>query len=206
MELSIVIPTYNEKENIQILLRKIYQEFKKHKIKGEIIVIDDNSPDNTGKVTESLKKKYNNLQVIHRKGKLGLSSAVLEGWKIAKGGVWGVMDADLSHPPEKIFEMFSSIKKEKYDLIIGSRYVKGGKIIGWGLKRKLMSKGATFFAKVFTKVKDPMTGFFMVRKRCVVGKKLNPRGFKILLEVILKADYKNIKEVPITFIIDNSDD
>jgi len=200
MDLSIIIPTYNEKENIQILIKKIQEEFKKNKINGEVIVVDDGSPDGTGEILEKLKEDYPFLKVIHRRGKLGLSSAVLEGFSIAKGNILGVMDADLSHPPEKIPEMFKIINNNEADFVIGSRYVNGGKIDGWGIKRKIMSKGATLLARVFTSVKDPMTGFFMIKKECIKNKQLNPKGFKILLELIIKLDYNKIKEIPITFI------
>ncbi len=200
MKLSLIIPTYNEKENIQELIRKIQKEFDENKIDGEIIIVDDNSQDGTGNILEELKKKQNNIKVIHRNGKLGLSSAVLEGWKIADGEVLGVMDADLSHPPEKIKELFLTIEKGEADFTIGSRYVLGGKIKGWNFKRKLMSKTATLLARVYTKVKDPMTGFFMIKKDCIKNKEINPKGFKILLELIIKADYKKIKEIPITFV------
>lgn len=200
VEVSIVIPTYNEKENIKILIQKIQREFRENSIKGEIIVVDDNSPDRTGEILENLKKKDKNLKIIHRKGKLGLSSAVLDGWKIAEGNVLGVMDGDLSHPPEKIHELYNPIKNNQADFTIGSRYIKGGKIEGWNFKRKLMSRAATILAKPFTNVKDPMTGFFMIKKECVRYNKLNPKGFKILLELILKANYKKIKEIPIKFI------
>lgn len=200
MDLSIIIPTYNEKENIQILLKKIQNEFEENNIHGEIIVVDDNSPDGTGRILENLKKEIKNFKIIHRKGKFGLSSAVLDGWKIAEGEILGVMDADLSHPPEKIKELFWLIKNGEADFTIGSRYVNGGKIDGWGAKRKIMSKGATLLARVFTSVKDPMTGFFMIKKECIKDKKLNPLGFKILLELIIKADYNKIIEIPIRFV------
>jgi len=199
-ELSLVIPTYNEKENIQNLIKKIQEEFKENEIDGEIIIVDDNSPDGTGKIIETLKKEQKNLKIIHRKGKLGLSSAVLDGWKIAEGKILGVMDADLSHPPEKIKELFWAIGKDKVDFTIGSRYIKGGKIEGWNLKRKIMSKTATLLSRIYTNVKDPMTGFFMIKKEVIKNANLNPKGFKILLEIIIKGKYKNIKEIPITFI------
>jgi dolichol-phosphate mannosyltransferase len=200
MKLSLVIPTYNEKENIQKLIKKIQEEFKENKINGEIIIVDDNSPDSTGKIVEDLKKKQKNLKVIHRSGKLGLSSAVLEGWKIADGEILGVMDADLSHPPEKIKELFGAIEIGEADFTIGSRYIKGGKIEGWNLKRKLMSKTSTLLSRVYTKVKDPMTGYFMIKKEVIKNVDLNPKGFKILLEIIIKGKYQNIKEIPIIFI------
>jgi dolichol-phosphate mannosyltransferase len=199
-QLSLVIPTYNEKENIQRIIKEIQEEFKQNKINGEIIIVDDNSPDGTGKILDNLKKKQKNIQVIHRTGKLGLSSAVLEGWKIARGRVLGVMDADFSHPPEKIKELLRVIEKGEADFTIGSRYVKGGKIEGWNLKRKLMSKTATLLSRVYTNVKDPMTGFFMIKREVIQNINLNPKGFKILLEIIIKGKYKKIKEIPINFI------
>ncbi|HLC86727.1 MAG TPA: glycosyltransferase [Candidatus Nanoarchaeia archaeon] len=114
IKLSLVIPTYNEKENIQKLLIKIRKEFEDNHIDGEIIVVDDNSPDGTGDILENLKKKYSHLKVIHRKGKQGLSSAVLDGWKVAQGNILGVMDADLSHPPEKIKDIEDSKEEAEY--------------------------------------------------------------------------------------------
>lgn len=200
MKLSLIIPTYNEKENINKLLFRLEEEFSKNKIIGEIIVVDDNSPDGTGQVLEELRKKYQNLKVIHREGKLGLSSAVIEGFKIAEGDVLGVMDADLSHPIDKINEMYQQIIKKDADLVIGSRYVKGGEIKGWNLYRKLLSKGATLLARVFTNVKDPMSGFFLIKRDAIINKEINSKGFKILLELLIKVDFKNIIEIPITFI------
>lgn len=199
MELSLVIPTYNEKENLVKLLDKIYEEFKSKKISGEVIIVDDNSPDGTAKVVTSMKKKYQSLKLVSRKGKLGLSSAVIAGFKKSKSSVIGVMDADLSHPTEKIPVMFNLIKNEKADFVIGSRYVRGGKILGWGLLRKVLSRGATILAKPFTKVKDPMTGFFMLKKNLLEYDKINSQGFKILLELLLKLRPKKVIEIPITF-------
>lgn len=199
MKLSLVIPTYNEKDNIQELLSKLKEEFLINKIDGEVVVVDDNSPDGTGQVLEDLKIKYPNLKVVHREGKLGLSSAVLEGFKVAEGDILGVMDADLSHSPDKIGEMYQTIKNGA-DFVIGSRYIKGGKIEGWNLNRKVLSKGAIILARVFSNVKDPMSGFFIFRKELIIDKTINPKGFKILLELLIKLDYKNLVEIPIVFI------
>lgn len=200
MTLSIVIPTYNEKENIGKLIKKIYDEFERYKIDGNVIVVDDGSPDGTGEIVDKLKTKYSTLRTIHRKGKLGLSSAILEGFSITKSEFLGAMDADLSHPAEKIYEMYMTLKNDEAELVIGSRYIKGGRIEGWGIYRKILSKGATLLARVFTNVKDPMTGFFIIKKECLKNVELNPKGFKILLEIIIKANCKRIKEIPIIFI------
>ncbi len=198
MKLSLVIPTFNEKENIQKLLVKLEEVFRMNEINNEIIVVDDNSPDGTGLLLEGLKSKYSNLKVVHRTGKLGLSSAVFAGIKVSEGDILGVMDADLSHPAEKIIDMYNAVLKGAC-LVVGSRYIKGGQIKGWGLRRKILSKGATLLARVFTKVKDPMSGYFMIRKSLLEGKDLNSRGFKILLELLIKIEGLNVVEVPICF-------
>ena len=198
MKLSLIIPTYNERDNIRELLLKLKEEFYNNKIDSEIIVVDDGSPDGTGQILEELKTEYQNLKVIHREGKLGLSSAVLEGFKITKGDILGVMDADMSHDPQKVSELYQVVVNGA-DFVIGSRYIKGGKIKGWNLYRKFLSKSATILARVFTDVMDPMSGFFMIKKELINNKSINPKGFKILLELLIKTDYKNTVEIPIIF-------
>jgi len=199
MKLSLIIPTYNEKDNIQKLLLELSEEFLKNNIENEIIVVDDNSPDGTGEKLKELQNKYKDLKIIHRSKKLGLSSAVLEGFVISSGDILGVMDADLSHPVAKINEMYQ-LMVGGADLVIGSRYVRGGKIEGWNLYRKILSKGATLLARVFIDVKDPMSGFFMTKKSVLINTEINSKGFKILLELLIKTNCKNIAEVPIVFV------
>ncbi len=199
MKLSLVIPTYNEKENIEKLISLLTDNFLKNKIDAEIIVVDDNSPDGTGDILDGLVSKYPSLRVVHRSGKLGLSSAALDGFRIARGELVGLMDADLSHPIGKIKEMVQKIEEEGFDLVIGSRYVRGGRIDGWGLYRKILSRGATFLARIFVDTIDPMTGFFITKKRLITYENLNPKGFKILLELLIKIKFEKIAEVPIIF-------
>lgn len=199
MDLSIVIPTYNERENVLGLIADVLSVFSREKINGEVIIVDDNSPDETWKLVENLSKKNKFVRLLKRKGKLGLSSAVISGFEISRGNILGVMDADYSHPPEKIAQMYSEIKKGN-DLVIGSRYIFGGKIVGWGVGRKILSKGATILSRIFTRVKDPMTGYFLVKKEAIIKRGLNPRGFKILLEILIKGKISRVKEVPIVFV------
>ncbi|MDI6916168.1 MAG: glycosyltransferase family 2 protein [Thermoplasmatales archaeon] len=194
--ISIVIPTYNEKENIEKLIEKIFDACRN--IETEVVVVDDNSPDGTGQVAEKLKEKYN-LHVLIRKNKTGLSSAVLDGFKIAKGDIFGVMDADLSHPPDAIQVMLKPIIDGKADFVIGSRYAKGGNIENWSVKRKIVSKGATFLAKPLTRIDDPMSGFFFLKKEIINHVNLNPKGYKIGLEILVKGRYRNVIELPYTF-------
>ncbi len=200
--ISIIIPTYNEKENIKKLIPRVFRVLEKAKIRGEVIIVDDNSPDGTAEEAEKLAKKFR-VRVLKRKGKLGLSSAVLDGFRIASGDILGVMDADFSHPPEKIPEMLRYIRGSResgYNMVIGSRKVKGGSIEDWPIKRKLISKGATVLARPITRIKDPMSGFFMIKKSVLRGAGLNPRGFKIALEIAVKGRHKGrITEIPIKF-------
>lgn len=195
---SIVIPTYNESLVIKELVEKIFFIFKKNKINGEVIIVDDASSDGTGEIAENLAEIYP-VKVVHRKGKLGLSSAVLEGFKVAQGQILGVMDADLSHDPEIIPQMVGTISKEEAELAIGSRYIKEGRIKNWPASRKIISKAAILLALPLTRVKDITSGYFFIKKQCLLGVKLCPQGFKIGLEIFVKAKYKKFKEIPYTF-------
>ncbi|MBI4167725.1 MAG: polyprenol monophosphomannose synthase [Candidatus Aenigmarchaeota archaeon] len=197
--LSLVIPTYNERENILGLIKSLNQVFRENSIDAEIIVVDDNSPDNTGKACVELSRKLKNIVVIQRPGKLGLSSAVIDGFNKSKGGTIGVMDADFSHPVSVIPKMFSEIKKGA-DLVIGSRYAKGGDTKGWPMQRKITSFGATMLALPFTRIKDPVSGFLMFRRPVIEGVKLSAIGYKIGLEIIVRGKYKKAVEVPYVFV------
>jgi dolichol-phosphate mannosyltransferase len=193
-----VVPTYNEMQNLDELVRRIQQACSTAGLDAEIVIVDDNSPDGTGARAEELTKTQN-LKVVHRSGKLGLSSAVLEGFKVASGSVLVVMDADLSHPPEKIPEMVSKIDSGEAEIVVGSRYVKGGSVENWPFTRRIISKGATLLARWLTKVKDPMSGFFALKRSVIEGVSLDPVGYKIGLEILVKGKYSNTTEVPIHF-------
>src|SRR3989344_473364 len=190
--ISIVIPTYNESENIKKLIPSLFSNYKDL----EIIIVDDNSPDGTSESARKLAMKYN-IKIITREGRLGLSSAVIKGFENASSDIIGVMDADLSHPSSKIREMINLTKD--YDLVIGSRLVKGGKVQRWPLWRKLVSMGATILTRPLTNIKDPMSGFFFFKKKIIKGIKLNTIGYKILLELLIKSKYKNTIEIPYIF-------
>ena len=122
-----IVPTYNEKDNLDELVSRIFESCQKAGIEAELVVVDDNSPDGTGVHAEELSRAHR-IKVVHRAGKLGLSSAVLEGFSASSGSILVVMDADLSHPPEKIPEMVAKIESRQADVVVGSRYVKGGSV------------------------------------------------------------------------------
>ncbi len=204
-QISIIIPTYNESENIIKILHSIGEILPKN-IPTQAIVVDDNSPDGTGKIVEDYLKNVKKIadytiEIIHRKAKDGLGSAILKGIQQAKGDTIVVMDSDFSHPPQIIPKLIESIKKYQYDIVVASRYIKGGKIQGWSLKRKIISKSATLIAKkgLGIDTKDPMSGFFAFKRNIIKGLNIDAIGYKILLEILVKTKNVNIKEIPYTF-------
>jgi dolichol-phosphate mannosyltransferase len=236
LSLSIIIPTYNESKNILNLLDKIRHNLKPG-TNVEILVVDDNSPDGTGRLVEeyargtstltgmtaTIKKSsasdyendsrgeednnnndkdYSTIKVIHRDSKYGLISAILQGIRASSAEYVLVMDADFSHPPELIPIMIDEIENSACDVIIGSRYTRGGSIIGWPFRRRLISRGATKIAQYGLKIriKDPMSGFFLCRRHVLEDLDINTTGYKILLEILVKKQGIKTKEIPYTFV------
>ena len=199
MKVSVIIPTYNERDNLEELLYRIDMALKGRDY--EVIIVDDDSPDRTWELAQELSEKYP-VKGIRRTEEKGLSSAVIRGFKEASGDVFVVMDADLQHPPEKIPELLERIENGA-DIAIGSRYVPGGKVENWYWYRKLISRGAILIGRLalpkIRDVKDPVSGFFALRREVVENAQLNPIGFKILMEILIKGDYERVEEVPFTF-------
>ena len=204
-QVSIIIPTYNESKNIIQILKSIGEHLPKNLL-AEAIVVDDNSPDGTGKIVEDYLKEVKQkvgytIDIIHRKAKSGLSSAILRGVQDAIGDIIVVMDSDFSHPPKIIPRLIDEIKHSKCDVAIASRYMSGGAIKGWTLKRKFLSSTATGIAKrgLGINVSDPMSGFFAFRKRIIKGLKFDAIGYKMLLEILVKTKGVKVMEIPYTF-------
>jgi len=204
-QVSIIIPTYNESENVIHVLKSIIEHIPED-ITAEAIVVDDNSPDGTGKIVDDYINDEQNkigwaIDIIHRKTKSGLSSAILDGIERSNGEIIVVMDSDFSHPPKIIPRLIEEIKISKYDIVIASRYTEGGEVSGWSTKRKLISKGATGIAKVGLGVNesDPMSGFFAFNRNILEGIKFDALGYKVLLEILVKAKGAKVKEIPYTF-------
>lgn len=200
----IVIPTYNEKENIA---RLIYEIFKQNIIDLEIIIVDDNSPDKTAEIAEEISNSKP-VHIIKRPCKMGLGSAYLDGFKKAlQLGATHIfeMDADFSHNPKDISRLLESAKV--YDLVIGSRKINGGSIVGWNFSRKLMSSGAMWISRLILglKIKDVTAGFRCYKKEVLEKldlKKIKSNGYAFQEEMLYrteKAGFK-IKEIPVTFI------
>ncbi len=204
LSFSLVIPTYNEGENIQQIIRILIQLLDES-IPGdyELLVVDDDSPDQTWVIAQSLMSEYPQLRVMRRQQERGLSSAVIRGWQAARGQVLGVIDGDLQHPPQVLLEMLKAIKQGA-DLAVASRHVEGGGVSSWSVVRRFLSRGAQLVGLVLLpgvlgRISDPMSGYFLVRRRCLVGRMLYPQGYKILIEVLARGAVSQVAEMGYVF-------
>ena len=200
-DISVILPTYNEAENIEIAINKIYQVLGD--IDFEIIVVDDDSLDKTWEIVEKLKTSKDKIKLIRRFENKGLSSAIFTGMTEAKGAVILVMDADLQHDEKIIPLLFESIKRDKFQISIGSRDIEGGSYGDLSRKRKITSLIGRWFAHKLLKVNinDPMSGFFAISRSFFkeVKNQINPSGFKILLEFIVRKQTPRVTEIGYKF-------
>lgn len=195
--ISVLIPTYNEAENIEFLLPRLITQLKRISLKFEVLVIDDASFDHTADIAETILGE--NGRVIRRiADKRSLSLSILDGIREAKNQVFIVMDADGSHPPELI-PVFLMGLGQGYDLVIASRYCSGGGTKDFPLTRKAASRIACVIGRLVTPVKDNTSGFFCIRRMALQDVGLSPHGFKIGLEFFVKANFNRFKEVPYVF-------
>jgi dolichol-phosphate mannosyltransferase len=200
VKFSIVVPTYNEAAGIEKLIVMVSDLFRSNGLDGELIVVDDNSPDGTGAIVDGLASRYP-VRVLHRPGKMGLSSGVIDGWRFARADseALGAMDADFSHDATIVPKMVEALASGRYGLAVGSRYVKGGGIENWPKRRIFTSWVACRLALPLTPINDVTSGFFLVKRDALAGVKLDPIGFKIGLEVAAKAKYGTAIEIPYVF-------
>ncbi|MFN6500333.1 MAG: glycosyltransferase [Nostoc sp. DedQUE01] len=201
---SLVIPTYKERDNIKNIV-SILSQLLDESIPGkyELIVVDDDSPDLTWEIAQSLTTEYPQLRVMRRQQERGLSSAVIRGWQAATGNVLGVIDGDLQHPPEVLMQLLRNVEQGA-DLAVASRHVEGGGVSSWSVVRRLLSRGAQLLGLIILpgvlgRVSDPMSGYFMVRRSAIANATLNPVGYKILLEVIGRGKVNQVAEVGYVF-------
>jgi dolichol-phosphate mannosyltransferase len=204
LKFSLIIPTFNESQNIPEII-SILSELLDRSIPGqyELIVVDDNSPDGTWKVASELLPQYPQLRVMRREKEKGLSTAVIRGWQAARGEILGVIDADLQHPPEILLELWQEMERGA-ELALASRHVEGGGVSEWSMIRRFLSRGAQMLGliilpEVISRLSDPMSGYFMVRRSTIVNKPLSPVGYKILIEVAARGKIRWIAEVGYVF-------
>jgi dolichol-phosphate mannosyltransferase len=201
-KLALVIPTLCEAENIGGLLQHVRSVLDPVGIPYEILVVDDDSNDGTADVVSEIAKQDPRVRLLVRKGQRGLSGAILHGWQNTDATILGVMDADLQHPPELLPELVAGILSGN-DIVIGSRYTPGGDLGKWNPIRKLLSTAAVWVTwplqKRKLRAKDPMSGFFLVRRTCLDQIPFQQSGFKLLLEVLVRGRIRSLEEVPFAF-------
>jgi dolichol-phosphate mannosyltransferase len=201
-QISLVIPALNEAPNLPPLMEQIAAALAGRAGGYEVLVVDDNSRDNTKEVAAELATRYPMRLIVREQPKNGLSGAVLHGIAEAKGEYLVVMDADLQHPPEKIPELLAPLERGEADFVVGSRYVPGGSIgEKWGVFRKTNSRVATMLARPFAgRTTDPMSGFFALKRSTYArAQRLTPLGYKIALELMCKSRVESVREIPIHF-------
>ncbi|MGA2560333.1 MAG: polyprenol monophosphomannose synthase [Terracidiphilus sp.] len=201
-KLALVIPTLCEAENIGGLINQVRKVLDPLGIRYEILVVDDDSPDATAAVVLALAHEDPRIRLLVRKRARGLSGAILYGWQHTDATILGVMDADLQHPPELLPRLIAAVQNGG-DLVIGSRYTPGGDLGQWNPIRKFLSAAAVWVTLPIQpshmRAKDPMSGFFMVRRSCLPQTALQKSGFKLLLEILVLGHFKSVKEVPFAF-------
>ncbi|KAI1285512.1 Dolichol-phosphate mannosyltransferase subunit 1 [Halotydeus destructor] len=205
---SILLPTYNESENLPIIIWLLIKHLEESKVNFEVIIIDDGSPDGTLQVAEQLQLIYGRDKIVlrPRAKKLGLGTAYVHGMAHATGNYIIIMDADLSHHPKFIPQLIEKQRQANFDIVTGTRYVGSGGVFGWDLKRKLISRGANFVTQLLLRpgVSD-LTGSFRLYRKEVLSKLIEScvsKGYVFQMEMIIRArqfDF-TIAEVPITFV------
>ncbi|HYZ96734.1 MAG TPA: polyprenol monophosphomannose synthase, partial [Nitrososphaeraceae archaeon] len=220
--LSIVIPTYNDSENILNLIDAIIHHIPSD-ISSEIIIVDDNSPDGTGMLVEGYIKKRRNktyneptktnsyknicnkkcsVKIVHRNIRNHLIPAILDGVRHSSGQNILIMNADFSHPPEIIPRIINELNQDPNCIVVASRYIKGGSIVGWPFKRLMLNIGAVRIARHSLKlrnIKDPISGFFALPSHTLKDIEFDTQGFKMLLEILVKCKNLRVREIPYIF-------
>jgi dolichol-phosphate mannosyltransferase len=204
IQFSLIIPTFNEAKNVGAIVEQL-TSLLNDILPGdyELIVVDDNSPDHTWEIAQALIPNYPQLRVMRRIEEQGLSTAVIRGWQAARGEILGVIDADLQHPPDTLMQLWHEIQRGA-DLAVASRHVEGGGVSDWSIVRRFLSRGAQLLGLVILpgvigRVSDPMSGYFLIRRRCLINRPLSPVGYKILIEVIGRGHVGWIGEVGYVF-------
>jgi dolichol-phosphate mannosyltransferase len=204
IELSLILPTFKEAHNISAVLEVVTATLRHVPgLRFEIIVVDDASPDATAQLALDKSTHLPEVRVIRRENENGLATAVIRGWQVARGEILAVMDADLQHPSEVLHDLVMEMRAG-VDLAVASRHVENGGVSDWSLARHMISRtaqliGLVLLPEVIGRVADPMSGYFMLRRRAIAGKALNPTGYKILIEVVARGEIGRISEVGYIF-------
>jgi dolichol-phosphate mannosyltransferase len=199
---ALVIPTLNEAGNIDKVLGEVTEALRWTRFEYEIIVVDDGSTDGTVEEVQAWNKRDSRIRLVSRSGERGLAGAVLYGWSQSQAAFLGVMDADLQHPPRLVPELLKQV--ERADIAIASRYAQGDGVKGWNPVRAAVSRLSTLAAsplisKKNLRVTDPMSGCFILHRRCIEGVTFQTTGFKLLLEILVRGHIRKVREIPYHF-------
>lgn len=200
LKFTLVVPTLREAGNLPELLLRVLASLDSVPVRSEVIVVDDDSGDGTAELVDRVARMDRRVRLLVRTGERGLAGAVLHGWRHCDGTLLGVMDADLQHPPELLPELLAAVMSGA-DLAVASRYKCGGSTGQWNLARRFVSNSATWLTRPLLpgRVKDPMSGFFIVQRELVEGLLLQTSGFKLLLELLVRAQITNVAEISFAF-------
>ena len=197
-DLTIVVPTYNERERLAELVDAVFAAAEHARLALELVIVDDNSPDGTGVLADEL-AQTRSMKVVRRSGKLGLGTAVVAGFGVAQAPVVGVMDADFSHPPSLVPMLFAAMRETGADVVVGSRYIPGGSTPDWPWSRRLLSRVGCLLARGVAPIRDAASGFFIIRADLARQVRIQAGGFKICLELLVRGAPGHVVEVPFRF-------
>lgn len=220
LDLTIALPTFNEKDNVRPMLKAVREAMKNKKINYEVLFIDDSNDETPEIIRREIKvRKGMKIRMLHRpqKRRTGLATAFIEGFEKARGKYICCIDSDLQHPPEVIPRLYKKALVDEADIVFGSRYMKGGSAEGlgtfktfYGIYRRLVSLGVKYFSQILfiptRQTSDPMGGLFIFKKTILKGAKLSPVGFKISVEVLMRTKHNKVSEVPYKFLKRENDD
>jgi len=199
---TLVLPTLNEAGNVTTALERAVAVLSKEKLAWNILVVDDESTDGTPDVVLRYAESENRVRLIVRHAHRGLAGAISFGWAHTDAELVGVMDADLQHPPELLPALLNEVR-DGADIAIASRYLKPGSMDEWNRIRRLISRLGVLASKpvqpVTLNVHDPLSGFFVLRRRSIAGIKFQETGFKLLLEILARGRITSVAEVPFKF-------
>lgn len=200
--LALVVPTIEESATLPLLLNRARQSLECTGIAFEILVVDDDSRDGSAQVVGAIAAEDARVRLLVRKGERGLSGAILHGWQNTNAEILGVMDADLQHPPELLPKLVQAVL-DGCDVAIASRYAQGGSLGNWNPLRRWISALAIAMTwplqRCNVRVKDPMSGFFVVRRTCLEKVPFQSTGFKLLLEILVRGNVTSVQEIPMVF-------
>ena len=201
-KLGLVIPTLNEEANIGRLIDRVRLNLDGLQLDYELLVVDDDSADGTAAVVREYSRSDPRIHLLVRLGARGLAGAVIYGWNHTDANLLGVIDADLQHPPALLPALVTAIQ-EGQDIAIASRYCAGKGTAGWNPLRRAVSLLSTWttvpLQKRSIRVRDPLSGFFLLRRTCITGVHLQPQGFKLLLEILVRGNIRSVAEIPYHF-------